>query len=121
MNITEYTGKAYNFRTYNCWHHVAQVRQDVGLATPDFNVASPTQIGIAFDEGHKNPQGLQRQQSPKNYDIVLLGFTHAGRIIWHSGIYFDGNVSHCERIAKQVKFEPLSDLKNTYTEIEFWR
>lgn len=121
MNITDYTGKAYNFRSYNCWHHVAKVRHDVGLYTPDFNVASPAQINAAFDEGLKNPKGLSRQQTPENFDIVLLGFKHAGRIVWHSGVYFEGNVSHCERGAKQVKFEPLSDLKNTYSEVEFWR
>lgn len=98
-----------------------QVRSDAGLETPDFNVASPAQIDAAFDSGHKNPKGLQRQQAPKNLDIVLLGFKHAGRIVWHSGVYHEGNVSHCERVAKQVKYEPLSDLKAVYTEIEFWR
>lgn len=121
MSIQDYTGRPYNFRTNNCWHHVCKVRGDAGLYTPEFSVASPHGINAAFDAGHNDPQGLTRQQTPENYDIVLLGFKHAGRIVWHSGVYFDGNVSHCERIAKQVKFEPLSDLKETYTEIEFWR
>lgn len=121
MNITNYTGLAYNFRTYNCWHHVVNVRKDAGLKTPDFNVANPMLINYAFDSGHENPKGLTRQQVPKDYDIVLLGFKHAGRIVWHSGVYYGGNVSHCERIAKQVKYEPLADLRAVYTEIEFWR
>lgn len=121
MNIHDYTGRIYDFRCYNCWHHVTDVRKDAGLATPDFNVASPTKINSAFDAGHKDAKGLTRQQTPENYDVVLMGFKHAGRIIWHSGVYFDGCVSHCERAAKQVKFEELADLKAVYPEIEFWR
>lgn len=121
MTIHDFTGKAYNFRLYNCWTHVTAVRKSVGLETPDFNVASPASINQAFDDGHENPKGLTRQQTPQDFDIVLLGFKHAGRIVWHSGVYFKGHVSHCERVAKQVRLELLSDLLPIYSEVEFWR
>lgn len=121
MNIHGYTGAYYDFRRYNCWHHVRRVRNDAGIFTPEFSVASIHDIDAAFEAGRQNPKGLTRQQVPEDLDIVLLGFKHAGRIVWHSGVYHGGNVSHCERIAKQVKYEPLADLKAVYMEIEFWR
>lgn len=121
MNINAYTGKPYNFRTYNCWHHVIAVRRDAGLETPEFNVTSPTQINDAFEDGHAATKGLRQVFVPQNYDAVLMGVKTGGRIVWHAGVYFDGMVSHCALHARQVKLDALSDLKDTYTEIEFWR
>ena len=72
MNITDYTGRPYNFRTYNCWHHVRKVRADVGIDTPVFDVLSPTAINDAFDNGHADPSGLVRVIAPNNYDAVLM-------------------------------------------------
>lgn len=121
MNINAYTGKPYNFRTYNCWSHVRAVRKDAGLETPEFNVISPKDINTAFEDGHAAPKGLQQVFNPQNYDAVLLGTRTGGRIVWHAGVYFDGMVSHCALYARQVKLESLSDLKQVYREIEFWR
>lgn len=121
MNINDYTGTPYNFRTYNCWHHVRRVRADVGLETPVFDVISPSQIADAFSEGHKNPGGLVRRYSPFNFDAVLMGCRVGSRIVWHAGVYFDGMVSHCELAARQVRLEALVDIKSRYQEIEFWR
>lgn len=120
-NITEYTGMAYNFRTNNCWQFVRLVRGDAGLETPEFDVVSPVAINNAFDEGHKNPKGLIRVDIPSNYDAVLMAIRTGGRMVWHAGIYYDGMVSHCERMAKQVRLESLADIKQRYPEIEFWR
>lgn len=120
-HITEYTGMAYNFRTNNCWQFVRLVRGDAGIETPPFDVISPAQINDAFAGGHDDPKGLVRQYDPRNYDAVLMGNKTGGRIVWHAGVYFDGMVSHCERHAKQVRLESLSDIKKKYPEIEFWR
>lgn len=121
MSITDYTGAPYDFRRYNCWHHVRRVRGDVGLSTPSFDVTSPTAIDSAFDAGHSNPKGLERAASPQNYDAVLLGAYHRGRVVWHAGVYYDGMVSHCELASRQVRLDRLDDLRDTYQEIEFWR
>lgn len=121
MNINAYTGKAYNFRTYNCWHHVRAVRADAGLETPEFDVVSPKDINAAFDGGHADTKGLIRANTPSNYDAVLLGIRTGNRIVWHAGVYYDGFISHCALYARQVKLDSLSDLRQEYTEIEFWR
>ncbi|HID7510321.1 TPA: hypothetical protein ACXHW4_004220 [Enterobacter hormaechei] len=121
MNINDYTGRAYNFRRYNCWQHVREVRRDAGMETPEFDVISPTQIQAAFDDGHAAPKGLEQVFEPKNFDAVLMCQKVAGRLVWHAGVYYEGFVSHCELAARQVRLEPLSDLKLRYPEIEFWR
>lgn len=121
MNINDYTGRAYNFRRYNCWHHVRNVRRDAGLETPEFDVISPAQIQAAFDDGHSAPKGLEQVFAPQNFDAVLMAQKVAGRLVWHAGVYFDGFVSHCELAARQVRLEPLSDLKSRFSDIEFWR
>ena len=121
MNINAYTGKPYNFRIYNCWHHVRAVRKDAGLETPEFNVMSPRDINQAFDDGHAATKGLTQVFEPRNFDAVLLGAKTGGRIVWHSGVYYDGMVSHCAMYARQVKLDALSDLMQVYQEIEFWR
>ncbi|AGK86484.1 hypothetical protein buks_2 [Escherichia phage buks] len=121
MNINDYTGLPYDFRRRNCWHHVRNVRADAGLSTPMFDVTSPTAIDAAFDDGHSNPKGLVRAVTPQNFDAVLLGVKHRGRIVWHAGVYYEGMVSHCELASRQVRLDSLEDLKDTYSEIEFWR
>lgn len=121
MNINAYTGKAYNFRVYNCWHHVRAVRRDAGLETPAFDVTSPTQIDSAFDSGHADTKGFIRAMLPCNFDAVLLGVRHKGRIVWHAGVYYDGMISHCELASRQVRLDRLEDMRDTYSEIEFWR
>lgn len=121
MNITDYTGIPYNFRSYHCWHHVCHVRNDAGLDTPPFDVISPAGIAAAFDEAHADPKGLKRVHEPRNLDAVLMGTKLGGRIVWHAGVYYDGMVSHCELAARQVRLESLADVKERYAEIEFWR
>lgn len=119
--INNYTGKPYNFRKYNCWHHVRAVRADAGLNTPEFDVTSPAAINSAFDAGHYDTKGLVKVKEPQNFDAVLLGAHLAGRIVWHAGVYYDGFVSHCELASRQVRLELLTEMKERYVEIEFWR
>ncbi|WP_404855934.1 hypothetical protein, partial [Escherichia coli] len=71
MNINDYTGIPYDFRKRNCWHHVRIVRADAGLETPAFDVASPTAINEAFDEGHRNTKGLTKIDKPENFCALL--------------------------------------------------
>lgn len=122
MNINAYTGKIYNFRTYNCWHHVRAVREAEGIDTPRFDVVSPAAANDMFLSGqHEDSKGLTQVDEPQDFDAVLMGCRHGGRIIWHSGVYYKGYISHCERAAKMVKLEAIPDIRKRYTEIQFWR
>jgi hypothetical protein len=121
LNIHQYTGLPYSFRHYNCWEHVRNVRADAGLETPEFDAATPAEIEIAFDGGHSDPQGLEQVSEPQDLDAVLMATRRGNRMIWHSGVYWRGMVSHCEMVAKQVRLEPLSAIAERYERIEFWR
>ncbi len=119
--INTYTGIPYDFRRYNCWHHVRAVRAAAGLVTPVFNVTSPQEINAAFDAGHAAPQGLTLQDTPQNFDAVLMGIETGGRVVWHAGVYYDGYVSHCSLASRQVRLDSLADIENEYKRVEFWR
>ena len=120
-SISSYTGIPYDFMTYNCWGHVRNVRSDAGLATPEFDCVSIEEISSTFESGHADSKGLTQVTEPHNFDAVLMATSKRGRLIWHSGVYCDGMVSHCDRWAKQVIMEPLSSLRRQYERIEFWR
>jgi hypothetical protein len=120
--ITSYTGLPYDFRRYNCWHHVCRVRADAGLSTPDFDVTAPlAKCSALFDAARAEPRGMQRVDNPADFDIVLLGSIAGGRLVWHAGAYYDSYVSHCSLAAGQVRLDTLADLRNDYTRVEFWR
>ncbi|MGL4936764.1 hypothetical protein [Shewanella sp.] len=119
--ISKYTGRPYDFANYNCWHHVKSVRGDNGIATPMFDCVSPMEIQEAFSDGHENPKGLNPVTSPNDFDVVLMGFIRGGRTIWHSGVFYDGMVSHCSRAAKSVIIESLQSIKSQADKVEFWR
>lgn len=121
MNINDYTGKPYNFRTYHCWHHVRAVRADAGIDTPAFDVAAPSGAYAMFAEGQRDSRGLLRVYEPQDFDAVLMGVGHGKRIIWHSGVYYGGYVSHCELSSKQVKLQSMADIRARFQEIQFWR
>lgn len=122
MNINLYTGLPYDFRKRNCWHHVINVRADAGIPTPRFDVVSPAVANEMFLSGqHRDSKGLVQVYEPQEFDVVLMGYPHGGRIVWHSGVYYKGCISHCERAAKMVKLEAIHDIRKRYPEIQFWR
>lgn len=118
--LAKYTGLAYDFMTRNCWHYVRMVRSDAGLATPEFDCVSMDGISATFEAGHADSKGLTQITEPHDFDAVLMATSKRGRLIWHSGVYCGGMVSHCDRWAKQVIMEPLSSLRRQYERIEFW-
>ena len=119
--ICKYTGLPYDFRTRNCWHHVINVRADNGIYTPDFDCASPDMILNSFVDGRQKSKGLTQVSEPQNFDAVLMKTKHFYSVEWHSGVYFDGYVSHCSRRAKQVIITPLSEIIEQSDGVEFWR
>ena len=121
MNINDYTGLPYDFQTRNCWDHVRNVRADAGIETPEFDCASPAGITDAFEHGREVRKGMIHIAEPRNFDAVLMATNRGGRLLWHSGVYVDGMVSHCDRYAKQVRLEPLAEIAKRFQRIEFWR
>ena len=119
--LAKYTGLAYDFVTRNCWHHVRNVRADAGLDTPEFDCVDVGGISSTFEAGHSDSKGLAQAYEPRNFDAVLMASSKRGRLVWHSGVYCDGQVSHCDRWAKQVIMEPLSEIRRQYERVEFWR
>ena len=119
--LAKYCGIAYDFQRYNCWHHVRRVRADHGLKTPEFDCVDQQFENEIFDSAHENSKGLLQIDSPENLCAVLMAKEVKGRLVWHSGVYLDGQVSHCDRNAKQVRIEPLKALEKIYERVEFWR
>jgi hypothetical protein len=115
--LSEYTGIAYDFRNYNCWHHVIRVRADNGMLTPVFDCTSPELANETFEDAHRNTKGLEQSSEPDDLCAVLM--LSDGR--WHSGVYLDGDVSHCDRNARQVRLDSLESLQRVCERIEFWR
>lgn len=119
--LTEYTGKAYNFLTYNCWHHVKAVRAKVGMTTPQFDCTSPSFINDTFINAHDNSKGLTQSETPSDYCAVLISSKRGMRVLWHSGVYLDGIVSHCDRFSRQVRTDTLKSIIEKSERVEFWQ
>ena len=114
--LSEYTGIAYDFRNYNCWHHVIKVREDNGIDTPEFDCTKPELSDSVFIQGHCDTKGMQQIGEPESLCAVLMCID--GR--WHSGVHFDGMVSHCDMYARQVRLDSLESLKRLSERVEFW-
>ena len=119
--LAKYTGIAYDFVQMNCWHYVRKARADFGLQTPEFDCVDVDGISSTFEAGHSDSKGLIQVYEPRNFDAVLMASSKRGRLVWHSGVYCDGQVSHCDRWVKQVIMEPLSEIRRQYERVEFWR
>ena len=116
-----YTGIPYRFNGYNCWDHVRRVRADFGLDTPRFDCVAPPKIEEAFDLFHTDPKGMTQLNDPVDLCAVMIATDRAGRTSWHSGVYMNGMVSHCDRYSKQVRLDTLRSIKETSSRVEFWR
>ena len=119
--LAKYCGIAYDFQRYNCWHHVRRVRSDYGLQTPEFDCQCMLLENEAFENAHYDSKGMEQISNPENLCAVLMARKVKDRLVWHSGIYLDGVVSHCDRCARQVRIEPLKALEKVYERVEFWR
>ena len=115
--LSIYTGISYDFRSYNCWHHVIKVRSDNGLSTPEFDCVSPEFINDSFEFGHSDNKGMTQVSEPDNFCAVLI----KSKGNWHSGVYFNGMVSHCDIKAKQVRLDELKKIIKASERVEFWR
>lgn len=112
--LAKYTGLAYNYQTYNCWHHVRAVRRDAGIDTPEFDCRTPELI----EASRKQTKGMVKIENPEPYCAVLM---YTKREKWHAGVYLDGLISHCDRNARQVRIDTLKSINKIAERVEFWR
>lgn len=119
--LAKYTGLPYDFARYNCWHHVRRVRADYNLQTPEFDCSSPDDANNVFVDAHNKTKGMAQTTEPENLCAVLMVNKVAGREVWHSGVYLDGMVSHCDLRARQVRLDSLKSIKEMALRVEFWR
>ena len=120
--MIEYIGIPYSFRNYNCWHHAVKVRADKGIKTKNFR---PWNIGNAFKlitaQMQQLDHGLTQAETPEDYDIVITSRERLGRTEHHCGVYYKGDVSHCDRSKRQVSQDSLRDFIKDYGAVKFWR
>lgn len=111
-------GTPYSFRSFNCYDYVSKIRKDNNIKTSLFK---PSNMRNAFElieaQMQKLGHGLLKVDSPENFDIA---FVREGKV-YHCGLYYDGNITHCSRALKQVVCEPLEEFKKPYSECTFWR
>ncbi len=119
--LSVYTGIQYRFRNYNCWHHVRKVRADAGMETPEFDCTTPDFINDTFEAAHDDSKGLTQHNEPSNYCAVLMQTRRGSKLHWHSGVYLDASVSHCDMFARQVRMNTLDEIMNMAERVEFWR
>lgn len=115
-------GKPYSFRYFNCWDYAVDIRSQANIKT---SVFQPVNLKNAFEiitaEMQKLGHGLTKVDTPNNFDIAIVHKCDGSRIIYHCGVYHDGNIAHCSRSLGQVVYEPLNDFKNKYDGCVFWR
>jgi len=112
MNISEFNGLAFNYKRYNCLHHVARVRRAAGLSMP--NISTPehrADVNELIEKCKQSPD-FQQVKTPENFDIVVIMGP-----IGHVGIYVDGMISHCSAASRCVVLDRVDEFKN----LEFYR
>lgn len=120
--IDKYNGIAYNFRTYNCWHHGSKVRADNNIKTKPFSVRTMSEaFKLIKAEMSELGHGLRRVESPNDFDIVIVSKSHGSREVYHCGVYYGGYVSHCSREFGGVIIETLNEFTNNYETVSLWR
>lgn len=120
--MIEYIGIPYSFRNYNCWSHAVKVRADKGIKTKNFR---PRNMSNAFKlitaQMQQLGHGLTQADTPEDYDIAITSKQVGQRTEHHCGIYYKGDVSHCDGLRRQVVQDSLQEFIKTYGAVKFWR
>ena len=112
MNISDFNGLAFNYKRYNCLHHVARVRRAAGLTMPHVSTPEHRSDVNSVIDGCKKSRDFEQVKTPENFDIVVI----VGPI-GHIGIYVDGMVSHCSAASRCVVLDRVDEFKK----LEFYR
>lgn len=120
--MNQYIGLPYSFARFNCWDFVVKVRTDLGLPCDTFR---PKKLRAAFsliDEHlHGDHAGFDKVEKPQNYDMVMCEKDIGGEYTFHCGIFYNGDVYHCDRAKGQVSFDRLNQFVKPYKSVTFWR
>ena len=120
--LTQYIGKPYSFKKFNCWDFVALVRKDNGIKTKLFKVRNMDEAFETFTaQMAKVGSGLLRVESPGDFDVVVVTRTLKGRKTYHCGLYYNGDVAHCCNNFGAVRAESLAEFTKDYEGVTFWR
>lgn len=112
MNISDFNGLAFNYKRYNCLHHVARVRRAAGLPMPYISTPEHrADVNELIGQCKQSPD-FEQVETPQNFDIVII----AGPI-GHVGVYVDGMVSHCSAASRCVVLDRVDEFKK----LEFYR
>lgn len=119
MNIGAYQAKRYGAQP--CWELVADVyAAERHAIAVDYMPAqrSMRQMADAFRLAlHNAAHGFVRTESPRDFDVVLMGRNaHVG--IHHCGVLYGGRVLHAEPGA--TLYEEITALRCRYPIMEFW-
>lgn len=66
---------------------------------------------------HKDTEGMEQLQQPRDLAVVLMWPTPARRDL-HCGVYWRGSVLHAT--ATGVQYEGIASLRDAYPVMEFW-
>ena len=117
-----YIGKPYDFRTFNCWHYVSQVRKDCGIKTKMFKPRTMTDaFEVITAQMAIVDNGLTLVDEPQNLDIVIIEKKNGKRKISHCGIYHEGYVGHCDNNFGAVRYQEYNEFIKGYERVTFWR
>jgi len=120
--LIQYIGLPYSFASFNCWDFVVKVRKDNGLPCEVFR---PKKLRDAFrlikDHIESEHAGFTKVDELQNFDLLVCEKDMGKDSTFHCGIFFDGLIYHCDRAARQVTFNTLSDFSKPYKKVTFWR
>ena len=120
LDINSYLGNIYTYPP--CWDLVTDLYvKELGIKLINYNSVnhSTRAVAEAFRLAlHKKELNFQKEQSPEDYDIVLLGAS-SKLGLHHCGIYYKGRILHA--IDSGNLFETISTIKDKYPLVEYWR
>ena len=117
-----YIGKAYSFRSFNCWHYVSKVRADQGIETKAFSTKNFKEAFSTITKQMRGvDHGLTKVDKPQNFDIVIINKTELGRLSYHCGVFHNGYIAHCDRVSGQVLYQTYKQFTQGYEGAVIWR
>jgi len=120
--IDFYIGKPYSFRDFNCWDYVALVRSENGIKTRKYQAVN---LGNAFEiitaEMQKLGNGLTLVSNPADFDIIIAHKKKGESLVYHCGLYYKGEIMHCDRNLKQVVAQNYKEFSQGFEGVKIWR
>ena len=122
IDLTQYIGIPYHFRTFNCWDLVVKIRANFGIKTKMFKPKTlKDSFRVVTAEMQKLDHNLTIADTPQNFDIIIAMVIVNGKRTYHTGVYTDGFVTHCCNLFGSVRQEPYASFTVKFDEVTIWR